>query len=60
MPNIISMMGQQLFQVKPKKSDKNWTRYSIFDDLTNKYKQLCYHTHDFQSAQTMCTPLQVK
>jgi len=40
--NMIIIMGQQyilLFQVKQKRTDKNWARYSIFDDWANKYKQ---------------------
>jgi hypothetical protein len=27
-------------QVKQNKTEKNWARYSIVDDLANKYKQL--------------------
>ena len=42
-PNMIIIMGQPcifLFQVEQNKTDKNWARYSIVEDLANKYKQL--------------------
>ena len=49
-PNMITIMGQLcifLFQVKQNKTDKNWARYSIVDDLANKYKQ-CLSAHSNQ------------
>jgi len=44
---MITIMGQPcifLFQVKQNKTDKNWARYSIVDDLANKYKH-CLSAH---------------